>query len=44
MQGSAMIALASSKEEVIEYLKNDIYTKSGVWNFDKVCFNIFRLL
>ncbi|CAG8982391.1 hypothetical protein HYALB_00007513 [Hymenoscyphus albidus] len=35
MKGSAMIAIASSKEEVLEVLKNDIYAKSGVWNFDK---------
>jgi hypothetical protein len=31
-----MVALASSKEEVIEYLKNDIYAKSEVWDFSKV--------
>ena len=32
-----MVALGSSKEEVIEALKNDIYAKSNVWDFSKVC-------
>lgn len=32
-----MVALCSSKEEVIEALKNDIYAKSNVWDFSKVC-------
>jgi len=36
IQGSAMVALASSKEEVLEQLKNDIYAKSDVWDFSKV--------
>jgi hypothetical protein len=31
-----MVALASSKEEVLEKLKNDIYAKSEVWDFSKV--------
>ncbi|KAH8685513.1 hypothetical protein BGZ60DRAFT_364764 [Tricladium varicosporioides] len=35
IQGSAMVALASSKEEVIELLKKDIYSESGVWDFSK---------
>lgn len=35
IQGSAMVALASSKEEVIEQLKNDIYAKSDVWDLSK---------
>lgn len=35
-QGSAMVALASSKEEVLEKLKSDIYAKSEVWDFSKV--------
>ena len=34
-QGSAMVALASSKEEVLEQLKNDIYAKNSVWDFSK---------
>lgn len=36
--GSAMVASASSKEEVLEILKNDIYAKSQVWDFSKVSF------
>jgi hypothetical protein len=36
MQGSAMVCVASSKEEVIEQLKTDIYAKSDVWDFSKV--------
>ncbi|KAE9377721.1 hypothetical protein N431DRAFT_434866 [Stipitochalara longipes BDJ] len=34
--GSAMVARASSKEEVLEILKNDIYSKSEVWDLEKV--------
>jgi uncharacterized protein len=37
--GSAMVAQASSKEEVLEILKNDIYAKSEVWDFSKVSLN-----
>ncbi|TAQ91431.1 hypothetical protein B7494_g211 [Chlorociboria aeruginascens] len=36
IQGSAMVALASSKEEVMEQLRNDIYAKNDVWDFSKV--------
>ncbi|KAG4029350.1 hypothetical protein MFRU_016g01040 [Monilinia fructicola] len=35
-QGSCMIALASSKEEVIEVLKKDIYAENDVWDFSKI--------
>lgn len=31
-----MLALAESKEEVLEALKKDIYSKSGVWDWNKV--------
>jgi uncharacterized protein len=34
--GSAMIAHAASKEEVLEVIKKDIYFKSNVWDMDKV--------
>jgi hypothetical protein len=34
-----MVALASSKEEVLEQLKADIYAKNEVWDFSKVCFS-----
>jgi hypothetical protein len=40
--GSAMLAYAETKEEVIEKLKNDIYTKEGVWDWDKVQIWPFR--
>ncbi|KAH6722361.1 hypothetical protein BKA61DRAFT_667105 [Leptodontidium sp. MPI-SDFR-AT-0119] len=36
IDGSAMVALASSKEEVIEQLKADIYAKNEVWDFSKI--------
>jgi hypothetical protein len=31
-----MVALASSKEEMLEKLKSDIYAKSEIWDFSKV--------
>ena len=31
MIGSALIAEAANKEELMEWLNNDIYTKAGVW-------------
>ncbi|KAM3069441.1 hypothetical protein ACMFMF_008658 [Clarireedia jacksonii] len=34
--GSAMIAFGSSKEEVLETLKKDIYAENDVWDFSKV--------
>lgn len=34
--GSTFVAVAASKEEVIEQLKNDVYVSSGVWDLDKV--------
>jgi hypothetical protein len=37
IEGSAMVAYASSKEEILETLKKDIYADSGVWDFSKVC-------
>ena len=37
MEGSALVAVASSKEEIIERLKKDIYAESGVWDLSKVC-------
>jgi len=36
IKGSVMLALAESKEEVVEALKKDIYSESDVWNWDKV--------
>ena len=40
--GSAMLAHAESKEEVLEKLKNDIYTESDVWDWNKVQIYPFR--
>ena len=34
--GSALIVRAESKDEVIEMLRRDIYTASGVWDVEKV--------
>lgn len=36
LDGSVMIAVAESKEEVLEKLRKDIYATSGVWNMDEV--------
>ena len=41
IQGSAMVCVAASKEEVIEKLKKDVYAESGVWDFSKVCACLF---
>lgn len=40
--GSALIAYAETKEEVIEILKKDIYTTSGVWDLSKMQIWPFR--
>lgn len=37
IKGSCMIAVASSKEEVVAELKNDTYFKNNVWDESKVC-------
>jgi len=42
MLGSAMIFVADSKEEVLERIKHDIYTTSGVWDIDKINIWPFR--
>ncbi|KUJ12125.1 uncharacterized protein LY89DRAFT_624569 [Mollisia scopiformis] len=36
ISGSTVVAWASSKEEVMEILKGDIYAKEGVWDLEKV--------
>lgn len=33
--GSSFIAVAESKEGVIDLIKDDIYVKSGVWDLEK---------
>ncbi|PQE03730.1 Dimeric alpha-beta barrel protein [Rutstroemia sp. NJR-2017a BBW] len=34
--GSALVAYGSSKEEVIEMLKKDVYAENDVWDFNKI--------
>jgi hypothetical protein len=36
MIGSVLVAVAATKEEVLERLSKDIYTTSGVWDIEKV--------
>ncbi|OJD28801.1 ycii-related domain protein [Diplodia corticola] len=36
MLGSAMLAWAATKEEVLEKLKRDVYTENQVWDWSKV--------
>lgn len=36
IQGSIMLAVAESKEEVLAELKKDVYSESGVWDWEKV--------
>ena len=40
--GSAMIALAETKEEVVDAIKKDIYYTSGVWDLSKMQIWPFR--
>lgn len=35
IKGSVMIAVAESREEVLEALRDDIYFRSGVWDLAK---------
>lgn len=34
--GSTLMVVASSKEEVIDLLRGDVYVESGVWDLEKV--------
>ena len=36
INGSIMVAVANTKEEVLEKIKSDIYATSGVWDESKV--------
>jgi len=36
IKGSAMLALAESREEVMRVLREDVYSKNEVWDFEKV--------
>ncbi len=43
IKGSALLALASSREEIVSALKEDVYFKEGIWDLEKVCVLIFTL-
>jgi uncharacterized protein YciI len=34
--GSTIVTTASSKEEVVEFLKKDVYAQNGVWDVENV--------
>lgn len=36
IKGSVMLAVAESKEEVLEALKKDVYAQGKVWDMDNV--------
>lgn len=36
INGSVMLAVAESKEEVLDALKKDVYWTEGVWDTEKV--------
>ncbi|TGO35711.1 hypothetical protein BHYA_0149g00240 [Botrytis hyacinthi] len=36
VKGTVLLAYAESKEKVLEQLRQDEYTKSGVWDWDRV--------
>lgn len=38
IDGSAIIARATSEEEILAVLKTDIYARSRVWDLDKIRF------
>lgn len=42
MVGSVMLVKASSREEVVELLKNDEYTKQGAWDVEKATITPFK--
>lgn len=42
--GSCVVARASTKEEVLEEIKKDVYATAGVWNVDKVVMHPVGLL
>lgn len=49
IKGSVMLAVAESKEEVLNALQEDIYSSSGVWDWENVqiypvCIATFTLL
>lgn len=42
MTGSVMLIKADTKEEVVEFLKNDEYTKQGAWDVANATITPFR--
>lgn len=42
MLGSFIIVQADSKEEVMEFLRGDAYTKNGVWDLDSTVIYPFK--
>lgn len=42
MVGSVMLIKASSRDEVVELLKNDEYTKQGAWDIEKATITPFK--
>ena len=42
--GSVMVAVAESKEEVLDKIKKDVYATSGVWDMDQVRISLGRSL
>jgi uncharacterized protein YciI len=34
--GSTMVVKATSRQEIIDLLKNDVYVKEGVWDLEKI--------
>jgi uncharacterized protein len=34
--GSTIIAIAETKDEIMDVLKNDVYARTGVWDLEKV--------
>ena len=42
MTGSAMLIKGESEEAVREWIANDVYSTSGVWNVDEIKIYPFR--
>lgn len=42
MLGSTLIAVAETKEEVLDRIRSDIYSREGVWDLDKLQIWPFR--
>jgi uncharacterized protein YciI len=36
MKGSVMLITAETEEKALEWVKNDVYTKEGVWDVSKI--------